>query len=186
MDDEMIVELFFERNEQAITQTDLKYGALCRRIAFNILRIREDADECVNDTYLAAWDRIPPERPRSLRAFLGKMVRNIAISRLRKNTAQKRHGQQAEILLSELDDCVPDTVDVEDVADSAELSLLISRWLDSLSKQDRVLFIRRYWFGDSITRLAFQSGRFPNTVSQRLYQLRQKLKDYLMKEGVEL
>lgn len=184
MDDDRIIELYFRRDETAIAETDRKYGAFCRRVAINILSIREDAEECVNDTYHAAWSKMPPELPQSLRAFLGRITRNLSISRYRANHAQKRYGGM-EVLLSELDDCVPSGERVEQTADRHALSALISGWLDTLSAEDRALFVRRYWYGDAVQALARECGCTPNQMAQRMLRLRKSLKAVLEQEGVE-
>ena len=185
MEDQQIIALYHQRSEAAIQETDRKYGPLCRRIAMNILNLREDAEECVNDTYHAAWNRMPPELPASLGAFLGRITRNISISRFRANRAQKR-CQGMEILLSELDECIPDTAGVEDMADARLLSGLISNWLDTLPQEDCALFIRRYWHGDAVQTLAKEWHCTPNRMAQRMRKLRLGLKAYLEQEGVDL
>ena len=181
--DEAIIELYFKRDEDAISESRLKYGAMLSAIAMNILRIREDAEECVSDTYLAAWDRMPPERPASLRAFLGRITRNLSISRFRKNRAQKRYDAM-ETLLSELTDCVPSPEDVARTYERRELAAMISRWLDTRSEDDRALFVRRYWYGESVTALAAEKRVKPNLLSQKLLRLRRALRAALEKEGV--
>lgn len=185
MEDGRILALYGQRSEQAITETDAKYGPLCRRIACNILSIREDVEECVNDTYHVAWTRIPPELPHSLGAFLGRITRNLAISRFRANRARKRY-QGVEVMLSELDDCIPSPVDTEQMADQRRLSGLISDWLDSLPEADCALFVRRYWFGDAVQTLASQCACTPNQMAQRMRKLRMGLKAFLEQEGVSL
>ncbi len=183
MEDKEIISLYFERNEQAIEQTDIKYGLLCRKIAMNILCKIEDAQECVNDTYLAAWNSIPPQNPTSLKTFLGRITRNISISKFRANHAKKRYSTM-ETMLSELDDCVPDTFDVEKQVEEAMLSQYISEWLDSLTDLDRTLFVRRYWYGDSNKTLARKCGFTQNKMASYMFKLRVALKSFLEKEGV--
>ncbi len=183
MDDSQIIALYHQRKEQAIAETDAKYGSLCRRIAANILDSREDAEECVNDTYHSAWRQMPPQWPRSLQAFLGRITRNLSISRFRANHAQKRYSN-LEIMLSELDDCIPDSTDVEQIVDGRQLSSLLSHWLDTLPTEERNLFIRRYWYGDSLQTLAI--GCTPKQLAQRMYRLRKQLKTFLEAEGVSI
>lgn len=183
MEDGQIIELYHRRDEAAIGETDKKYGGLCRSIAMNILSVREDAEECVSDTYHAAWRKMPPERPGSLRAFLGRITRNLSISRYRANHAQKRYDG-LEIMLSELDDCVPSSQDIETQLDHSLLADAISRWLDSLPGEDRRLFIRRYWYGDSVQTLAREEGCPANRMAQRMLRLRRGLKTALEKEGI--
>lgn len=183
MEDKQIIALYFARNETAIRETDCKYGSYCSRIALNLLHIREDAEECVNDTYFAAWNRIPPETPRSLSAYLSRILRNIAISRFRRDHAQKRYDGM-ELLLSELDDCIPTTENVEKTLEEAELSEMISDFLESLPADDRTLFIRRYYHGDTVKALAKISGSDPKKLSYRLFTLRAKLRTTLEEKGV--
>ena len=185
MDDRAIVELYHRRNEQAITESDKKYGALCRSIALRLLGLREDAEECVNDTYHAAWNRMPPDRPQTLGAFLGRITRNLSISRWRREHARKRYDGM-EVLLSELEDCIPAPGTVEDKLERRQLAQAISAWLDGLEGGDRWIFIRRYWYGDPVKELAAERGEGANALSQRLLRLRKGLRAFLESEGVEL
>ena len=185
MDDHAIVELYHRREEQAIAESDKKYGPLCRSVALRLLGVREDAEECVNDTWHAAWNRMPPDRPQALGAFLGRITRNLSVSRWRRDHAKKRYDGM-EVLLSELEDCVPAPGTVEENWDRRQLSRSISTWLDSLEDEDRRLFIRRYWYGEAVKELAAQRGERVNTLSQRLLRLRRALRTFLETEGVEL
>lgn len=185
MGDEVIIELFFKRDELAISETASKYGTFCYRIAMNILSIREDAEECVNDTYHATWKQIPPTFPDSLRAFLGRITRNLSISRFRANRAAKRYAGM-EVMLTELDDCIPSSDNVENIIETKQLSELISDWLDSLPADDCALFVRRYWHGDAVQALAKECGITQNQMAQRLLRLRKSLKVALEAEGVAL
>ena len=182
MEDLQIVNLYFERDESAIAETDKKYGALCRGVAMRILSIREDAEECVNDAYLQAWNSIPPLRPTNFGAWLGKVVRNRAINLWNKNHRQKRYAGM-EQLLDELQECVPSPQTVECALEERELSAAIDGWLLTLSRRDRVLFVRRYWFGISVNELAKECGATPKGLAKRMYHLRQKLKLALEREG---
>ena len=185
MDDLAIVELYHRRNEQAIAESDKKYGALCRSIALRLLGLWEDVEECVNDTWHAAWNKMPPDRPQSLGAFLGRLTRNLSISRWRRDHAQKRyHG--IELLLSELEDCVPAPGTVEEDWERRLLARSISAWLDGLEEENRRLFIRRYWYGDEVKALAAERGEGANALSQQLLRLRKDLRTFLESEGVEL
>ena len=184
MTDEQIIRLYFDRDQAAIAETDRKYGSYCYSIASNLLG-REDSEECVNDTYHAAWTHIPPEVPQSLKAFLGRIVRNLSISRFRRSHAQKR-SSGTDVLLSELEDCLPTPQTVETEADSRELSRLISSWLATLSGDDRALFVLRYWHGNAVQDLAEKCGCTPNAVSLRIRRLRKNLKHYLEAKGVSL
>ncbi len=185
MDDIEIVSLYFERKEQAIEETERKYGAYCRTISGNILTVREDAEECVNDAWHAAWTHIPPDAPVSLKIYLGRLIRNLAISRFRKNRAAKRYAG-AELLLSELEDCVPSEQSPERAVEAKELTQAMTSWLLSLEQADRILFLRRYWYGFSVKQLAQERGCKPNAAAQRLYILRSSLRGYLIAKGVEL
>ena len=183
MDDSVIIELYWQRSERAISETDNKYGSFCHRVAMNILRSFPDSEECVNDTYAKAWDTMPPQRPESLRAYLGRIVRNLSISRYRLLHAQKRFSG-AEVLLSELGDCVPAGDSTFRTAACNELGAIISRWLDGLSREERALFLRRYWSGDSVKELAAELGVRPNALTKRLLRLREDLRRFLESEGV--
>ena len=184
VEDEEILELYFQRQESAIVETERKHGPYCRSIANNLLWDRRDADECVADTWYAAWTRIPPDRPSHFRTFLGRIVRNLAVSRYRKNHAEKRGGG-LEVLLSELEDCLP-TGDVQETLEQKELAQLISDWLDGLPAADCVLFVRRYWYGEAVRDLAHSLGGTPNRVTKKLQRLRGGLRQRLEKEGVPL
>lgn len=185
MDDFSIVELYHQRDERAIAESDRKYGALCRSIALRLLNFREDAEECVNDTWHAAWNKMPPDRPQALGSFLGRITRNLSVSRWRRDHAQKRYDGII-VLLSELEDCVPDSNTVEAELNRQQLARSISTWLDGLTDMDRRLFIRRYWYGDPVKELAAELGDRVNTLTQRLLRLRKALRTFLESEGVEL
>ena len=185
MDDLTIVELYHRRDEQAIAESDKKYGALCHSIALRLLMFREDAEECVNDTWHAAWNRMPPDRPSVLGAFFGRITRNLSISRWRRSHAKKRYDGM-EILLSELEDCVPAPRTLEEDFDRQRLAQSISAWLDRLAEEERRLFIRRYWYGDAVKELAAERGETAGALSQRLLRLRRRLRAFLESEGVEL
>ena len=182
VEDSAIIGLYNARDESALGETEAKYGAYCRSIALNLLCAREDAEECVNDALHTLWRRIPPDAPKSLRAYLGRVVRNLAVSRHREKSAKKRGGN-LELLLSELDECVPDGFDVEAEVERRALGESISRWLDGLPEADRRLFVRRCWYGESVAALAGETGRDPRYVSQRLSRLRARLKAQLQSEG---
>jgi len=185
VDDHAIVELYHRRDERAVEESDRKYGALCRSIALHLLGFREDAEECVNDTWHTAWNKMPPDRPHSLGAFLGRITRNLSISRWRRDHAQKRYDGM-EVMLSELEDCVPAPGTVEENLERQQLAQSISVWLDSLGPEDRTLFIRRYWYGEAVKELATERGMGANVLSQRLLRLRKGLRAFLESEGVEL
>ncbi|MBE6961118.1 MAG: sigma-70 family RNA polymerase sigma factor [Ruminococcaceae bacterium] len=185
MEDQKIIALYHGRDETAIAETDRKYGSFCRAIALNILSIREDAEECVNDTWHAAWTKMPPERPRSLKAFLGCITRNLSISRFRANRAQKRYNG-LELMLSELEECVPSSTSVEKAVEQRELGEHISDWLETLEETDRALFIRRYWYGEAAKTLAAERNCTENQLAQRMRWMRGRLKTYLEWKGVPL
>lgn len=185
MDDKQIIELYFERNEQAIKETQNKYGAFCHRIAMNILGIHEDAEECVNDTYYSVWKQIPPTVPEVFKVYLGRITRNLSISRFRAMRAKKRYSSM-EIMLSELNDCVPSSSNVEQTIEVMQLSDYISEWLDSLPEEDCALFVRRYWFGDEVQELAKKCGITAAKMAQRMLRLRKSLKAALEQKGVAL
>ena len=184
MDDMEIIALFEQRKEEAVAAAEQKYGTYCQCIAQNLLGF-EDAEECVSDTWLTVWNRIPPAKPESLRAFLGKITRTLSISRFRSLHAQKR-GAGLTLLLSELEDCLPDPRGVEEAVETRELARLLSDWLRTLHREDRVWFLRRYWYGVSVKRLAGEAGCTENQMAQRMRKLRQELRTVLEQEGIAL
>jgi len=183
MDDQKIVDLYWARDEDAILHTQRKYGGSCLTIANNILNNSQDAEECVNDSYLKVWNLIPPERPRSLFAFLSRIVRNISLDRYRFNRADKR-SRHADVMFSELEECISD----ESLADVSEEGVVdaLNRFLVTLDQETRLLFVRRYWYMDSNQTLAKTFSLSENTIRQRLYRTREKLKEFLEKEGIGL
>ncbi len=183
MEDDQIIDLYWQRNEKAIVETDQKYGAFCRAIAMNLLGSREDVEECVSDAYHQAWMLMPPERPDRLKAWLGRIVRNISINLWHRNHAQKRYNGTQQ-MLSELEDCIPSPRNVEKELEDAELGKAINRWLLSLPMEDRVLFVRRYWHGIALNDLAKEWGIPSGRLAQRMYRLRLGLKKALEKEGI--
>ena len=185
MEDLQIIELFFQRSEEAVSQTDRKYGRFLRSVAGRILSIPEDSEEVVNDTYLAAWNKIPPEVPKALKYYLSRITRNLALSRFDYGNAQKRSAF-AEAAISELEECIPDSKRLEDEIDGRLLTAYIRDWLDALPKEDRVLFVRRYWYGDSVQTLAAEFFRSGAQMAQKMLSLRRKLKIYLEAKGVEV
>lgn len=186
MDDAKIVQLFLERNEQAIPATADKYGNYCTSIAKNILGNLEDAEECVNDTYYNTWNAIPPHRPQMLSAFLGKIVRNLAFNRYKCNTADKRGGGEIVLVLDELTDCVSGKDDVEQAYGYKELVAAINDFLDTLPAEKRNIFVCRYWYTDSISDIAARYDMTYAAVSMTLNRLRTKLHNYLVERRYEL
>ena len=185
MDDGRIVDLFFARAESAIGALDRKYGKLCKHTANNILGNPQDAEECVNDSYLGVWNRIPPTRPYSLRAFLLRIVNNVCTERLRHNLALKRQGNYQECLEDWLD-VLPDPNTPESIYEATQLSQYISDFLWEESELDRWLFVRRYWYMETAAALAGASGMTPGAVRTRLARTRSRLKQYLTERGVLL
>ena len=183
MNDDRIIELFFERSEQAIKELDAKYQKTLMKVSFNILNNELDAEECVNDTYLAAWNAIPPAKPNPLVAFVCKIVRNISLKRYEHNTAVKRNSFY-DVSLEELDECLASVTTVEDEINERELVKIIESFLDSLSKENRVVFLRRYWFCDSYADIASQVGITEKNVSVKLSRIRNQLRTYLKERGV--
>lgn len=181
----MILDLYFQRNQRAVEETALKYRAYCGVVAGNILDAPEDREEILNDTWLAAWNDIPPSEPRCLRAYLGRLTRNLALSRWRYLRARKRFDAM-EQLLSELEDCVPDPNRVEDRLEGKELVRILQAWVDGLEPRDRSLFVRRYWYGVPVKQLAREAAVTQNAMAQRLLRLRRELRTRLELEGVYL
>ena len=186
MDDAKIVQLYWDRNEQAIPATVDKYGSYCTSIAKNILGDHEDAEECVKDTYLNAWNSMPPHRPSILSTFLGKIVRNLSFNRYKHNTADKRGGGELPVVLDELSDLVSGKDDVEQEIDRKELVNAIDAFLERLPTDKRSIFISRYWHTDSISEIAVWHGMSDGAVSMTLNRLRLKLHNYLLERGFEL
>lgn len=185
MEDSQIINLYWSRDQAAIHETDIKYGRMLETISYNILSNHEDCKECINDTYYNVWNAIPPKRPNSLTAYLGRIVRNLSINRWHQQRAQKRYNG-IEVMLSELSDCVPSKDNIETDIETKELAKSISNWISGLAIDDRVLFLRRYWFGDSLNNLAEESKTTPNKLAGRMYRLRQSLKKSLEREDVYL
>ena len=186
MEDSGIVQLFWDRDEAAIRVVAEKYGNYCNRIALNILENCEDAEECVNDTWLGAWKSMPPHRPKALAAFLGKLTRNLAINRRRHNNACKRGGGRTEAVLEELGDLVSGTDNVVEEVDRKALMDAIHAFLQALPAEQRCIFLRRYWYFESVSEIASHFGMKENRVSVLLYRLREKLRTHLQKGGFQL
>lgn len=183
LEDSKIIALFFRRDQQAITELAAKHGKSLYHTASNILGNAQDAEECVNDTYLAAWDSIPPQSPSPLAAYVCKITRNLAISRFHANTAIKRNSYY-DAALDELEDCIPALETIESQYDAKELSTVINVFLDTLSYDDRFMFVRRYWYADAVSAIAGMMKLSPHRVSVRLFRIRERLERYLMKEGM--
>lgn len=185
MEDSRIIELFFSRSEQAISELAYKYGKVCRKIAVNILNNVEDAEECVNDAYLGAWNSIPPQKPNPLVTYICKITRNVALKKYRYNTAKRRNGYY-DISLSELEECIPSAR--QDIASCTgeELTKVIENFLNTLDKKSRVMFVKRYWYAESVKEIAEEFGVTENSISVKLLRIREKLRKYLIREGVIL
>ena len=181
MNDIQITNMFFERNEKAIQKLSEKYAKICHKIAFSILRNESDAEECVNDAFLAVWNAIPPQNPDSLAAFVYRITRNIATERYRKNTAQKRNGFY-DVTLSELEDCLPDD-DAFSVLEEKELSAFLNEFLGTLNETDCVIFVKRFWYSQSVAEIAEDTDLRPHAVSVKLSRTKEKLKTFLRKKG---
>ena len=180
MEDRDIIEMYFARDERAISATSVKYGGYCGSIAMNILSSREDTEECLNDTWLRAWNSIPPHRPDILRVFLGKITRNLALDRYKAQTAQKRAGGELAVSLDELDECIG----IVDERESAEIGESISRFLRTQPKETRSVFVCRYFYCDSIADIARRFGISEAKVKTLLFRTRSKLKIHLEGEGI--
>lgn len=184
MEDVRIIDLFWQRSQDAICQVKARYGVYCYTIALNILQNREDAAECENDTYLRVWESIPPERPGQLRPYLGAVTRRLALDRWRKARTDKRGGGQVALSLEELGECVPATSGVEQVIEDAELAQVISNFLRALPRTECDLFLRRYWYLDSIRQIACRYGFSESKVKMTLKRTRDQLRAHLEKEGI--
>ena len=183
MEDEKIIQLYFDRNEQAVAETDRKYGGYCFTLANAILGNREDAEEAVSDTYLKTWHAIPPQKPRILKMFLARITRNLSFSRWRKQSAEKRGGGLMELVLEELDGCIPAPGKVEDNLMGKELEKAIRCFLNTCPRREQDIFLRRYFFVEETEAIAGRYGMKPATVLRMLSRTREKLKKYLTREG---
>ena len=184
MEDLEIIELYFRRDDRAIAETDTKYGKLCQRIAYNVLGSREDAEECVNDTYMGVWNAIPPARPGNFLAFVCKVARNQALKRLEFLSREKRRGE-AVLSLEELEAVLPDERYTPDAMEE-EVGKLISDFLRAQKEDARNVFIRRYYFFDSVREIAKRFGFSESKVKNMLFRTRNKLREYLIQEGIEI
>ncbi|MBQ9141975.1 MAG: sigma-70 family RNA polymerase sigma factor [Lachnospiraceae bacterium] len=183
MEDSQIIELFWQRCESAITETSHKYGKLCRRIAMNIVGNYSDAEECENDTYIAVWNAIPPTRPKIFSAFLSKIARNIALNRYEYNKALKRNNE-FDLILSELEECIADKNTVEKTFEEGLLAGIIDDFLAGLSKEKRVIFVRRYWYSDNVKDIAKRMQISESKVKTVLFRTRKELQEYLAQRDI--
>ena len=183
MEDRNIIELFTERSERAIVELSEKYGNVCMKVAYNVLGNKEDSEECVNDAYLGTWNTIPPTRPHSLLAYVCQIVRNISLKRYHLKKAIKRNSTYG-VAMEELDACLSSASTVEDEIETKELVRIIESFLDTLSSENRVIFLQRYWFSDSYSDIAKKVGISEKSVSVRLSRIRRKMRDYLVEREV--
>lgn len=183
MTDTEIVDLYWQRSPCAIEETDGKFGKYCFSVAYGILSDSGDAEESVNDTWWETWNSIPPKRPQSLKAYLGKLCRHISISRLRRKMAAKRGGGEAALAIDELAECVPSSCDLQKMLENRELTFLLNTFLHSLSERERNLFVARYWYSLPISDIAMKFAMKENTVKTSLYRSRKKLLGHLEKGG---
>lgn len=185
MKDEEIITLYLNKSENAIYETEKKYGKYCKYIAYNILQDKEDTKECINDVFLNVWNAIPPQRPKILKAFLGKVTRNLAINRYEKKKAQKRGGT-IEAVLEELEECISDNHRIEEKIEYDELIRNINMFLETLSKDKRKIFIERYWYLNSIKVISKNNKLTESNVKTTLSRIRNQLKKFLDERGVEI
>jgi RNA polymerase sigma-70 factor (ECF subfamily) len=184
VEDNRIVELYLERSETAIAETQKKYGKYCHYIAYNILNSNSDAEECVNDTYLKVWDSIPPQKPKLLKSFIGRIARNLALDRYDREHALKRRAN-TDLALEEIGECVPED-DGRELSDEIALRDAINGFLESLPEETRIIFMRRYWYLSPVGHIAGDLGLSVSNVKVILMRTRKKLKAYLEKEGINL
>lgn len=183
IDDGKIIDLFFERDQQGIRELDNKYGKICHNLSYNIVNSRQDAEECVNDAYLGAWNAIPPVYPNPLLSYIVKIVRNISLKVYWKKEAAKRNSTYT-IALQEIEGCIADHKTVEDEIEARELACIIEDFLDTLTLENRVIFMRRYWFADNYKDIAEFVGLSEKNISVRLTRIREKMKQYLIEREV--
>ncbi len=186
MEDKQIIDLYWARSETAISETASKYGRYCHSIAFNILRNHEDSEECVNDTFFNAWKAMPSQRPNKLSAFLGTITRNLSLKKWEQYSTAKRGLGQVPLALEELQDCIPASENVEQVADDLVLTELLNRFLSTLSTDNRKIFMRRYWYMNTIKEIAKGYSMSESKVKMSLLRSRNELKQLLEKEGFDL
>ena len=183
IEDEKIIEMFFARSEQGIQELDIKYGKVCHKLSCNIVSNRQDAEECVNDAYLGAWNAIPPAKPNPLPAYICKIVRNISLKLYYRKGAAKRNSNYT-ITMEEIEACIADQNTVETEVEVRELARIIESFLDTLTVENRVIFMRRYWFADSCKDIAEFVGLTEKNISVRLTRIRKKMKVYLAEREV--
>lgn len=183
IEDEKIIEMFFGRSEQGIWELDIKYGKVCHKLSYNIVNSRQDAEECVNDAYLGAWNAIPPAKPNPLLTYICKIVRNISLKIYYRKEAAKRNSTYT-IAMEEIEACIAAPSTVETEIQAKELAFIIGEFLDTLTLENRVIFMRRYWFSDSYRDIAQFVGLTEKNISVRLTRIREKMKKYLTEREV--
>lgn len=186
MDDSKILNLYWERSETAISETSKKYSKFCYYISFNILHNKEDVEECINETYLRAWNSMPPKYPDKLSAFLGKIIRNLSLNKFKSYITEKRGLGQTKLSLSELEDCIPSQNSIEESTKEIILVGAINDFLSTLPKIKRIIFVRRYWYMSEINTIAKQYNMSESKVKSMLFRIRNQLKNYLEKEHIIL
>ena len=186
MEDNQIIDLYWARSEEAISETAKKYDRYCRAIARNILNNDEDAEECVSDAYLRLWNAVPPARPNRLQTYLGRIVRNLSLNKREKASAEKRGAGQIPLILDELAECIPDDPDGDAVTESILIKDVLDRFLDTLFPEARQIFVRRYWYMSSLKEIAEEYGISEGNAAVSLLRTRTKLKSMLEKEGIHL
>lgn len=185
MEDKQIIDLYWLRDQRAVQETAGKYGGFLLSLSWNILRSQDDAEECVNDVYLRAWNAMPPERPGALRAWLGRVARNLCLDRWKRDRAQKRGGGM-ELLLEELEECLPGGTCPQKAMEDAEIAAAISAFLRKLPEDRRRMFLRRYWFGEGVAEIAQDMGCGGGRVKSALFRTRRALRAHLEKEGIRI
>jgi len=186
VEDNQIIELYWARSEQAITETDIKYGAYCRTIARNILHDLQDTEECVSDTYLRAWNTMPPQKPGVLSAFLGKITRNLSLDRFRSRSAQKRGMGQTVLALSELEECIPISNTTEEIAEQHRITEVLETFLQKLPQEKRRIFLQRYWYLMPIREISLQNSMSESKITAMLHRIRKELRRCLEQEEIAL
>ncbi len=186
LNDSEILDLYFARQESAISETDRKYGPYCRSISYNILESREDSEECTNDTYMKLWNVIPPQKPVRFCAFIASVARSIALNMLRRSSTSKRGGGNAQIVFDEIAECVADKDTVESTLDEKELVKALNGFLSSCGGEKQLIFMKRYYHFRSVSQIAEEMHLSEDKVKQALHRTREKLRKYLEKEGIDI
>lgn len=184
MEDKQIIDMYFDRSEEALLETRKKYVGYCNTISYNILGNEEDVEECLDDMLVKLWELIPPERPICFKAYIGRLIRNISLNKLKYNNAEKRGGGQTMALIDELYECIPDSNSVESEMDKKHLSQILNSFLEKLSQEKRIIFVKRYWYMCNVKDIAADLDMSESKVKSVLFRVRGDLKKYLEAEGV--